>query len=247
MRSCPVANDIFGAEIAATYDKTTARMFAPDVVDPAVDVLAKLAGHGTALEFAIGTGRVALPLAARGVHVHGIELSEAMVAEMARKPGADRIPVEIGDMATTTVPGHFSLVFLVFNTITNLLTQQEQVACFANAAAHLDAGGHFVIETLVPQLRRLPPGERFIPFNVSDEHIGVDEYDVVNQRSISHHRWTGHGRTTAFASQHRWAWPAEYDLMARLAGMTLVHRWADWHRAPFTVDSTSHVSIWGRD
>ena len=242
-----MANDIFGTEIAATYDETTAKMFAPDVVEPAVDILAELAGDGAALEFASGTGRIAVPLAARGVRVHGIELSEAMVAEMAHKPGADQIPVEIGDMATTTVPGRFSLVFLVFNTITNLLSQAEQVACFANAAAHLGPGGHFVIETLVPRLQRLQPGERFIPFEVSPEHIGIDEYDVVNQRSISHHRWVRDGQTVAFSSEHRWAFPAEYDLMAQLAGMHLVDRWADWDQSEFTADSASHVSVWRRD
>lgn len=242
-----MANDIFGAEIAAAYDADIATMFEPEAVEPVLDVLVELAGQGVALEFASGTGRIALPLAARGVRVHGIELSEAMAAEMARKPGADQVPVEIGDMATTTVPRRFSLVFLVFNTITNLLTQEEQVACFANAAAHLDPGGHFVIETLVPKLQRLQPGERFIPFDVSADHIGIDEYDVVNQFSTSHHRWTRDGVTTSFNSQHRWAFPAEYDLMAQLAGMRLIDRWADWDRSEFTATSDSHVSVWRRD
>lgn len=238
-------NDIFGAEVASSYDVDVAHKFTADELDPVIDVLADLTGDGAALEFASGTGRVALPLAARGVHVHGIEISEAMVAEMGRKPGSDNVPVEIGDMATTRVDGRFSLVFLVFSTITNLLTQDEQVACFENAAAHLAPGGHFVIETGVPKLQRLQPGERFIPFDVTDEHIGFDEYDVVAQRTTSHHRWTRDGHTTSFASQHRWASPAEYDLMARIAGMTLVHRWSDWHRAPFTAESTTHVSVWG--
>lgn len=242
-----MANDIFDAEIAKTYDADVAAAFTPELVEQTVDVLAELAGAGAALEFASGTGRIALPLAARGVHVHGIELSEAMVAEMARKPGADRVPVEVGDMASARAPGHFSLVFLVFNTITNLLTQAEQVACFANAAAHLDSGGHFVVETLVPKLQRLQPGERFIPFEVTDEHIGFDEYDVVNQRSTSHHRWTRDGHTTSFSSDHRWASPAEYDLMAQLAGMSLVHRWADWDRSTFIAESATHVSVWCRD
>jgi len=237
-------NDIFDAEIASTYDDDVSAAFAPDVVGRAVDVLQELAGGGAALEFASGTGRIALPLAARGVHVHGIELSTAMIAEMARKPGADQVSVEVGDMASATAPGRFSLVFLVFNTITNLLTQAEQVACFANAAAHLDPGGHFVIETLVPKLQRLQPGERFIPFDVSDDHIGFDEYDVVNQRSTSHHRWTRNGHTSSFSSQHRWAYPAEYDLMAQLAGMSMIHRWSDWDRSAFTAESTSHVSVW---
>ena len=239
-------SDIFDAEIAATYDDDLAAMFSPEAVQPAVDVLVELAGDGAALEFASGTGRIALPLAARGVHVHGIELSEAMASEMARKPGASQVPVEIGDMATTRVEGSFSLVFLVFNTITNLLTQDEQVDCFANAAAHLDDGGHFLVETGIPKLQQLHPGARFIPFDVTAAHIGVDEYDVVNQRSTSHHRWTRNGHTTSLASDHRWAWPAELDLMARLAGLTLVHRWGDWHRTPFTATSTSHISVWRR-
>ena len=242
-----MANDIFDAEIAKTYDADVAAAFTPELVEQTVDVLAEIAGDGAALEFASGTGRIALPLAARGVNVHGIELSEAMVAEMARKPGADQVPVEVGDMASARAPGRFSLVFLVFNTITNLLTQAEQVACFANAAAHLDPGGHFVVETLVPKLQRLQPGERFIPFEVTDDHIGFDEYDLVKQRSTSHHRWTRDGHTTSFSSEHRWAYPAEYDLMAQLAGMSLIHRWADWNRSTFTAESATHVSVWCRD
>lgn len=241
-----MANDIFDAAIAETYDDDVAASFAPAVVERTVAVLAELAGDGAALEFASGTGRIALPLAERGVHVHGIELSAAMAAQMSRKPGADRVPVDIGDMASVTVAGRFSLVFLVFNTVTNLLTQAEQVACFANAAAHLEPGGHFLVETLVPKLQRLQPGERFIPFDVTDDHIGFDEYDVVNQRSTSHHRWTRDGHTTCFSSDHRWAYPAEYDLMAQLAGMSLVNRWADWDKSTFTAESASHISVWRR-
>lgn len=234
----------FAGRIAAAYDDASAAMFDEAVVGPTVQALAELAAGGRVLEFAVGTGRVALPLSALGVEVSGIELSRDMVAEMRRKPGADRVDVVIGDMATTRVQGHFSLVYLVFNTITNLLTQAEQVACFANAGAHLEPGGRFVIEVGVPDLRRLQPGERFVPFDVSSDHLGVDEYDVADQRLISHHYWVGGGRVEMFDSHHRYAWPAEYDLMARLAGMTLDHRWCNWHREPFTSESTSHVSVW---
>ena len=236
---------LWGAEVAAAYDASCAEMFDPDVLGPTVDFLARLAGGGRALEFASGTGRVALPLADRGVDVAGIELSEAMVAAMRAKPGMQRVAVTVGDMATTRVPGRFRLVYLVFNTITNLLTQHEQVACFRNAAAHLEPGGAFVIEVIVPALRRLPPGERFVPFDVSDRHIGVDEYDVVAQRLVSHHHsTTPDGRAVVFRSPHRYAWPAEYDLMGQLAGMELAERWAGWDRSPFTAESTSHVSVW---
>jgi SAM-dependent methyltransferase len=235
---------VFDDPIAHTYDEDSADMFAPEVLDPTVHFLAELADGRRVLEFAIGTGRVALPLSARGVDVSGVELSQAMAAEMMTKPGAARIPVTIGDMATTRAEGTFGLVYLVYNTITNLLTQDEQVACFCNAAAHLDIGGHFVIEVFVPALRRLPPGESLIAFDVSDGHVGVDEYDIVNQRLISHHYWTADGRADMFDSPHRYAWPAEYDLMARIAGLTLRERWSDWQRTPFTDESTSHVSVW---
>ena len=239
-----MTSNVWDERVAAGYDAASSEMFDEAVVNPAVDLLAELAGDGRALEFAIGTGRVGLPLSARGVEVAGIELSQPMVDQMMRKPGAERIRVTIGDMATTRVDGTFSLVYLVFNTITNLLTQDEQVECFRNAAAHLDVGGHFVIEVGVPDLRRLQPGETYVPFDVSERHLGFDEYDVVDQRLVSHHYYIGDGRAETFDSSHRYAWPAEYDLMARIAGMTLVERWADWHRAPFTADSTSHISVW---
>ena len=239
-----MATDLWGEPIAARYDESSPEMFDPAVVDPAVEFLAELAGDGRALEFAIGTGRIGLPLSARGVDVAGLELSQPMVDQMMTKPGSEQIPVTIGDMATGTVEGPFSLVYLVFNTITNLLTQDEQVDCFCNAARHLDVGGHFVIEVLVPRLQRLQPGETYVPFDVSEHHLGFDEYDVVNQRLVSHHYWVADGRAERFDSPHRYAWPAEYDLMARIAGMQLVERWSDWHRAPFTSDSTSHVSVW---
>jgi SAM-dependent methyltransferase len=238
------ADGVFDDHIARTYDEDSAEMFAPEVLGPTVHFLAELADGRRALEFAIGTGRVALPLSARGVDVAGIELSRAMAAEMMAKPGAAGIPVTIGDMATTRAEGTFGLVYLVYNTITNLLTQDEQVACFCNAAAHLDVGGHFVIEVFVPALRRLPPGESLIAFDVSNGHVGVDEYDITNQRLTSHHYWTANGRADTLDSPHRYAWPAEYDLMARIVGLTLRERWSDWQRTPFTADSTSHVSVW---
>lgn len=238
------ADGVFDDRIAHTYDEDSAGMFAPEVLGPTVDFLAEFADGRRTLEFAIGTGRVGLPLSARGVDVSGIELSKAMVAEMMTKPGAARIPVTIGDMATTRAEGTFGLVYLVYNTITNLLTQDQQVACFCNAAAHLDIGGHFVIEDFVPALRRLPPGESLVAFDVSDGHVGVDEYDVANQRLTSHHHWTANGRADTLDSPHRYAWPAEYDLMARIAGLTFRERWSDWQHTPFTSDSTSHVSVW---
>jgi SAM-dependent methyltransferase len=241
----PVSDDgIFDERVAHSYDEDNARLFAPEVLDPAVDFLAELAGGRRVLEFAVGTGRVALALSARGLDVAGIELSRAMVAEMMVKPGAERVPVTIGDMTTTRAAGTFGLVYLVRNTITNLLTQDEQVACFDNAAAHLDAGGHFVVEVFVPALRRLPIGETLVPFDVSDGHIGVDEYDVLNQRLTSHHYRSSEGRAETFDSPHRYVWPSELDLMARIAGLTLRERWSDWQRTPFTADSTSHVSVW---
>jgi SAM-dependent methyltransferase len=234
----------FDERVARTYDEDSAAMFAPDVLTPTVDFLADLAGDRRVLELATGTGRVALPLSARGADVAGIELSHAMVAEMMTKPDADRIPVTIGDMATTRVQGTFGLVYLVYNTISNLLTQDPQVACFVNAAAHLDPGGHFVIEVFVPALRRLPIGENLIVFDLSDGHVGVDEYDIVNQQLTSHHYWNADGQARTFTSTHRYALPAEYDLMARTAGLSLRERWSDWQRTPFTADSTSHISVW---
>ena len=238
-----MTEDHFGEEVAAHYDEDAA-MFAPEVVDPVVDLLAELAGDGPVLELGVGTGRIALPLARRGVRVHGIDLSEAMVARLRAKPGGDRIPVTIGDFASTRVEGTFSLAYLVFNTIMNLTTQDAQVACFQNVAAHLEPGGRFVIEVGVPDLRRLPPGETFRPFDVSATHLGFDEYDVVRQGLISHHYTLREGVWTASSPPFRYVWPAELDLMARLAGMTLRERWAGWKREPFTSESTKHVSVW---
>ncbi|NNE74287.1 MAG: class I SAM-dependent methyltransferase [Acidimicrobiales bacterium] len=234
----------FDEQVAARYDEACGELNEPAVLEPTVACLADLAGSGRALEFAIGTGRVALPLAAAGVDVHGLEISQPMVDQLRTKPGGDHIPVTIGDMATTRVEGEFALVYLVYNTIENLLTQEEQVRCFQNAAAHLTPDGCFLIEVAVPNLRRLPPGETHVPFDLSPDHLGIDEFDVVNQRLVSHHYWVGAGEARAFHSEHRYAWPAEYDLMARLAGMELAARWSDWHRDPFTAESGSHISVW---
>jgi SAM-dependent methyltransferase len=189
---------------------------------------------------------VALPLAQRGVRVHGIDLSEAMVAKLREKPGAERIGVTIGDFATTRVDGTFSLVYLVFNTICNLTTQDDQVACFRNAADHLEPGGRFVIEVVTPDLQRLAPGERFFPFKVGSGYIGLDEYDVANQGLVSHHLWSEGGAWRKSSGPFRYVWPAELDLMARLAAMRLRERWQDWDRSPFTSDSRKHVSVWER-
>ena len=237
-------NDYFGEEVAATYDDTSDPMFDPAVIEPAVDFLAGLAGDRRALELGIGTGRIALPLAARGVPVHGVDLSEAMVARLREKPGGDRIDVTIGDFAAARVEGRFGLAYLVYNTISNLTTQAAQVACFRNVAAQLEPGGCFVIELGVPELRRLPPGERYVVFDVSDGHWGIDEYDVVNQGLVSHHFTRRGGSIEKSSGPFRYVWPAELDLMAELAGMRLRERWADWGREPFTSESRKHVSVW---
>jgi SAM-dependent methyltransferase len=240
--------DYFGPEVAATYDANVAEMFETSAVEPAVDLLARLAGDGAALEFGIGTGRLALPLAARGVRVAGIDLSTAMVDQLRAKPGGDEIPVTVGDFATSRVDGEFTLAYLVFNTIGNLTTQEQQVACFANAARHLAPGGCFVIETSVPELQRLSPGESVVPFSVTEEHLGFDEYDVASQRLVSHHFYRRpDGSFERQSIPFRYVWPAELDLMARLAGMVLAARWSGWDRAPFASASTSHVSVWKRE
>jgi SAM-dependent methyltransferase len=235
--------DYFGERVAARYDEWDADLFAPAVVDPVVDFVAELAGDGAALELGIGTGRIALPLARRGVRVHGIDLSAAMVARLRAKPGAEDIGVTIGDFATTRVEGTFSVAYLVFNTIMNLTTQDEQVACFENVAAHLEPGGRFVIEVGVPALQRLPPGETVRAFDVSATRLGFDEYDVVSQGLISHHYRVVDGKLEVLSAPFRYVWPSELDLMARLAGMTLRERWSGWRREPFTSDSTGHVSV----
>jgi SAM-dependent methyltransferase len=234
----------FDERIAKRYEEFWPDLFDPAVVDPAVNFLAERAGTGAALELGIGTGRIALPLSRRGVRVHGIELSPAMVAELQLMPGADDIGVTVGDFATNNVAGTFTLAYLVRNTITNLTTQDEQVACFRNVAAHLEPGGCFVIEVYVPELQRLPPGETIHTFAVSPTHLGFEEYDVASQIAFSHHYWLIDGELETFSSPHRYVWPSELDLMARLAGMTLRERWSDWNREPFTSESRSHVSVW---
>ena len=231
--------DWFG-DWADRYDAGLGEMGEAAAIEPVVDVLAELAGDGAALELAIGTGRIALPLAARGIPVYGIELSAPMVEQLRAKPGGDRIPVTLGDMTTTRVDATFRVAYLVYNTINNLTTQDAQVACFENASQHLEPGGCFVIEVGVPDLQRLPPGERFVPIGVRDDYVGVDEYDVVQQGLISHHQATGRRLSMPF----RYVWPSELDLMARIAGLTLRDRWADWDRSPFTAKSRKHVSVW---
>jgi SAM-dependent methyltransferase len=236
--------DHFGPEVAERYDERTASMAEPEVLDPLVDFLADLAGDGPALELGIGTGRIALPLAQRGVQVHGIDLSEAMVARLRAKQETEPIDVTIGDFATTLVDGTFALAYLVANTIMNLVTQDDQVACFRNVAAHLEPGGRFVIEVLVPGLQRLPPGETFQPFAVSPTHLGIDEIDVATQSLISHHYWIDDGTVQVLSPPFRYVWPSELDLMAQLAGMTLRERWGSWTREAFTSESIKHVSVW---
>jgi len=240
-----VSSEVWDEQTAARYDDDSADRFAPAVLDPTVEFLARLAGSGPALEFAVGTGRVAVPLLGRGVPVSGIELSEPMVAQLRAKVGAAELPVAVGDMATTTVPGRFSLVYLVWNSISNLRTQREQVECFRNAARHLVPGGRFVVELWVPPLRRLPPGQTAVPFAVTDGHLGFDTYDVVTQQCTSHHYARDDDGTVRYSAGHfRYIWPGELDLMAELAGMTLEERVADWDRSPFTAESESHVSVW---
>ncbi|MFC9690180.1 GNAT family N-acetyltransferase [Kribbella sp. NPDC056951] len=239
-------HDIWTTELATTYDTPGVGMFADDVLGPTTARLAELAAGGRALELAIGTGRVAVPLAARGVPVSGIELSPPMIEQLRTKADEATIPVTIGDMSAVRVPGEFSLVYLVFNTISNLLTQEEQVACFRNAARHLTPGGRFVIELWVPELRRLPPG---IPATVGiadPNYILLDTYDVLNQHVVSHHfRFADDGyEATLSRTPHRYIWPAELDLMAQLAGFTLESRHADWSGTEFTADSPSHVSVY---
>lgn len=239
------SSDLWDSATAARYDESSAFMFAPEVLDPAVDFLADLAGDLPALELAIGTGRVAIPLAARGIRVSGIELSAPMVAELHRKVSPDELPVVVGDMATTVLPGEFGLAYVVWNSIGNLRTQDEQVQCFANAARHLASGGRFVVELWVPGIRRFPPGQAAVPFHVGEHHAGFDTYDMATQQGTSHHYTRSEDGTVSYgASNFRYIWPAECDLMARLAGLELEERVADWHRNPFTNDSESHVSVW---
>ena len=233
----------FGERVASTYDDDE-EMFDPSLVGRTVDFLQDLAGSGSALELGVGTGRIALPLAERGVRVHGIDLSRAMVSRLQAKPGGSQVAVTIGDFATTTVEGQFDLAYLVFNTIINLTTQDAQVACFRNAANHLDSGGRFVIEVFVPRLQQVPVGGSYHAFDVSEKHWGIDEYDIATQSLTSHHMSIAEGGTTSSSTPFRYVWPAELDLMAQLAGMKLKERWGSWQREPFTSESDSHVSVW---
>lgn len=240
--------DYFSEEIISGWDESQDPMFAPEKVDPVVAFLGDQvaqAGPGLALEFGIGTGRIALPLAeALGSPVHGMDLSEAMLRRLRAKPGAENAPSVQGDFAQDRVPGTFALVYLIFNTIMNLTGQDDQVACFRNAADHLVPGGRFVVEVMLPELQRLPFGERFRPFTVTETQLGFDEYDVVTQALISHHVSFDGGRATRTDPPFRYVWPAELDLMAQLAGMRLRERYGDWQRAPFTNTSTTHVSVY---
>jgi SAM-dependent methyltransferase len=241
-----VPEDHFGERVAADFDERHADKATPAVVDPMVDFIAELAGDGAALELGVGTGRIALPLAQRGVPVHGIDLSEAMIARLREKPGAELVEATVGDFATIKVEGTFSVAYLVANTIMNLTTQDGQVACFCNVAEHLEPGGCFVIEVLVPGLQRLPPGERFQLFAVEPNHLGFDEIDVVTQSLVSHHYWVDGDKVEVFAPPFRYVWPSELDLMARIADMALRERWAGWQREPFTSESAKHVSVWAK-
>jgi SAM-dependent methyltransferase len=238
------ADGYFSETVASRYDESSADMFEPGVVAAVVDVLAELATGGRALELGIGTGRIALPLASRGVPVHGIDMSRAMVARLRAKPGGDAIGVTIGDFATAQADGSFRVAYLVFNTIMNLTTQEAQVACFSNVAAHLEPGGCFVIEVMVPDLRRLPPGQNAVAFHVSHNHWAFDVYDVATQAMSSNYADITDGRGEYSYFPFRYVWPSELDLMARLAGLRLRERWAGWTREPFTSESRQHISIW---
>jgi hypothetical protein len=239
-----MAETHFDERVAARYETYWPELFEPAVVDPAVAFLAGLAGDGGALELGVGTGRIALPLSRRGVRVHGIELSPAMVARLREQPGAEAVGITVGDFATTRVGGPFRLAYLVRNTITNLTTQDEQVECFRTVAAHLEPGGSFVIENYIPQLQRIAPGETTRMITATPTHVGIEEYDLAAQIAVSRHYWVIDGQLEILSSPHRYLWPGELDLMAKVAGMTLRERWSTWAREPFTSDSTMHISVW---
>lgn len=239
-----MAESIFDEWIAEHYRALWPELHEPASIERTVDVLGELAHGGAALELGVGTGRIAIPLSNRGVHVHGIELSKAMVEQLRVEAGETAVEVALGDFATTTVDGEFDLVYLLRNTVTNLTTQDEQVACFANAARHLRPGGAFLVENYVPELRRLPPGEHRLVFAATPTHIGVDEYDFLHQIDVSRHWYTVDDALRTFDSRHRYVWPSELDLMARMAGLRLTERWSDWDRSPFTGESRSHISVW---
>jgi SAM-dependent methyltransferase len=235
---------IWDREVAEVYDQTYRAEFEPAVIGPIVDLLTELARGGPALEFAVGTGRVALPLSARGIAVHGLELSPHMAEQLVAKPGADAVPVTIGDMTSARVPGAFALVYLVANTIMNVTTQDDQLAVFANAAAHLEPGGYFAVEVIVPQLRRVPPGETARVFTLDRDHVGIETFDdLVGQIAWSHHWIEAGGRLVRHSAPYRYVWPSELDLMAKIAGFRVRDRWAGWDRAPFTSGSRSQVAV----
>ncbi len=238
--------NLFTGAIAEGYDLGSPEMYGPALLAATTGFLAAMARGGRALEFGVGTGRVALPLSEQGVEVCGIDISADMLAQLRRKTGADEIVTTVGDFATTVIPGEFSLVYVVYNTISNLLEQREQVDVFRNAARHLQPTGRFVVELWVPDLRRFPPGAVAVPFDVSPSHLGFDTLDLTTQRGVSHHYFTNGSKVGRFDSPFRYAWPSELDLMAEIAGMTLQERWADWDRSPFTSDSPKHISVWGR-
>ena len=252
-----MTTDHFAGATAIAYDADHAERFASAIIDPAVDFLAALAGARPALEFALGTGRIALPLQAQGIDVDGIEFSSAMLEQFAAKPGSETITTVTGDMASATTDRVYGLVYLVFNTIGNLMTQEAQVACFQNAARHLDPGGHFVIESNIPNLRRLTPGAHGVVFDSDDDHVGIEHYtDLVEQQAVSRHfhfdgapgeQRVGVNSVRYEETPSRFTWPSELDLMAQLAGMHRIERWADWHRNEFTGDSAAHISVWRKD
>ena len=244
-RSCLRGVDRVGPGGAGVYDQVYTAMAEPSVLGPMAGLLAELARGGPALEFAVGTGRVALALSARGIAVHGLELSRPMAERMSAKPGADAVPVTIGDMTTARVPGApFALVYLVANTIMNVTTQDGQLAVFANAAAHLAPGECFVLEVIVPQIRRVPPGESARVFTLQPDHVGIETFDdLVGQIAWSHHWIEAGGHLVRHSAPYRYVWPSELDLMARIAGFRLRDRWAGWDRAPFTSASRSQVAV----
>lgn len=244
---CLMRKNYFDKRIAESYEAKWPHLFEPAAVDPVVSFLADRAGSGPVLELGIGTGRIALPLSQRGIRVHGIDLSEAMIAQLRAKPGSGDIGVTIGDFATTTVDRTFTLAYLLRNTIENLATQDDQVQCFRNAATQLEPGGCFVIEVEVPALQRLPPGETIRAFTITPAHLGFDEYDTATQGLVSHHYWVEDGQLEVLSAPFRYVWPSELDLMARLAGMTLRERHSGWKHEPFTSDSTTHVSVWQKN
>lgn len=237
----------YGDRIAGVYDQWFGL---PTDTDLAVEFLAGVAGNGPVLELGIGTGRISLPLAARGVEVHGIDASEAMVAKLREKSGEDRIPVSIGDFADVgeLVEGRFSLVFVVFNTFFGLLTQDDQVRCFQGVGQRLADDGAFLMQAFVPDPTRFDRGQRVEAMDVGSDivHLETSRYEAATQRVTSQHIVIEEGRTRLFPVSLRIAYPSELDLMARLAGMRLRERWGGWDRRPFDSTSQSHISLWER-